>query len=145
MKGTVKFIGYGTITGTSIAMIVAQNYENVSFLETAGRSIARFVFPLALVGGMFASTTCMMDEVRGRHRPVSNGFIGGAVAGAVLGTKTHHPGKVVSYAFLFGMAGGFARLCAVNMFVNYNPKRDLEDIHKTLVMSELRHLAPPTK
>jgi hypothetical protein len=145
LKGTVKFIGYGTIFGTSIAMITAQNYENVSFLETAGRSVARYIFPLALVGGMYASTTCMMDEVRGRHRPVSNGFIGGAVAGAVLGTKTHNLGKVASYAFLFGMAGGFARLCAVGMFVRYNPKGDLEDLNKTIVMSELRHLASPTK
>lgn len=36
---------------------------------------------------MFASTTCLMDNTRGKDSPISNAFIGGLAAGVVVGSK----------------------------------------------------------
>lgn len=36
---------------------------------------------------MFASTTCLMDNTRGKDSPISNAFIGGLAAGVVVGAK----------------------------------------------------------
>jgi hypothetical protein len=124
-------------------VVVAQNAEpTVSFLEIAGRSIARYIFPATLLGAVYASTTCFLDESRGRLYPVSNGFIGGALAGAALGCRSHQLGKIASYGFLFGLLGGAARLVATNGMVNINPQDNLAHINNTLYMNDLRHLDP---
>jgi len=145
LKATFKYMAGGAITGTAASIIIAQNYENRAFLETAGRSIARYIFPAVLIGATFASTTCLLDDIRGRKYQVSNAALGGALAGAVLGTKTHSPGKVVKYAFMLGLLGGFARACAVNGYVIYDQKARLEDINKTLFTADLQHLTPGSK
>jgi len=142
LKTTFKFVGYGTATGLTAAAMMAQNYENISFLETAGRSIARFIFPAVLIGATFASTTCLLDDIRGRKYQVSNAIMGGAMSGAVLGTMTHCPRKLVKYSFMLALLGGAARFCAVGAYVEYDPKARLGDINKTLYMSDLKHLAP---
>jgi len=143
LKNTVKFIGYGAVWGTAASLTMAQHYENVSFLETAGRSVVRYIFPAVLIGATFASTTCLLDSMRGRDQIVSNGFLGGVVAGVALGTKTHSPGKVAKYAFGLGLLGGFARMCAINGYYRYSPKEHLEMLNKSVPMSEVRRLAAP--
>jgi len=146
MKSTVKFIGYGTVIGVSTSVILAQNAEpNVSLLEIAGRSIGRYVFPAALLGAMFASTTCLMDEARGRQYPVSNGFIGGAMAGVALGCKSHQMGKVATYGMMFGLLGAVGRLIATNGMITLDPRDQLNEVSTSLHMSELHHLAPTQK
>jgi len=142
MKNTLKFMGYGTVWGSAVSIMVAQNTENVAFLESAGRSVVRYIFPAVLVGATFAATTCLLDDLRGRDKIVTNGILGGAMAGVALGTKTHSPGKVAKYAFMVGMLGGFARLCAVNGYYRYDPKEHLEMLHKSTPMTEVRRLAP---
>jgi len=145
LKNTVKFMGYGTVWGTAASFMMAQNYGNVSFMETAGRSVVRYVFPAVLISATFASTTCLLDGMRGRDNIVSNGVLGGAMAGVALGTKTHSPGKVAKFAFLLGLVGGFARLCAVNGYYRYDAKEHLDMLHKSISMEEVRHLAPTTE
>jgi hypothetical protein len=144
MKNTGKFVAYGLVFGVGTSVVIAQNAEpTVSFLEIAGRSIARYIFPATLLGAVFASTTCFMDEARGRQYPVSNGFIGGALAGAALGCRSHQLGKIASYGFLFGLLGGAARLTVTNGMLNINSQDKLDEVNSTLFMNDLRHLAPP--
>jgi hypothetical protein len=126
-------------------VINAQNFENVSFLETAGRSIGRFIFPAALLGGMYASMTCLMDEARGRDKPISNGFLGGAVAGAVLATRTHSAGKMASYAVGFGLLGMFGRVVGTNLFIRPDTEYTFDQLHESINIAEMRHLAPPQR
>jgi len=146
MKSTVKFIGYGTVIGVGTSVILAQNAEpTVSFLEIAGRSFARYVFPATLLGAMFASTTCLMDEARGRQYPVSNGFIGGAMAGAALGCRSHQMGKIATYGMLFGLLGAAGRLIATNGMITLEQRDQLDQVSASLHMSDLRHLAPAQK
>lgn len=146
LKNTVKFMGYGTAWGTAVSIMMAHNYEtvprHVSFLETAGRSVVRYIFPAVLIGATFASTTCLLDSMRGRDKIVSNGILGGAMAGIALGTKTHSPGKLAKYGLYLGLLGGFARLCAVNGYYRYSPEQHLEMLSKSLPMSDVKRLAP---
>jgi len=93
---------------------------------------------------MYASTTCIMDEMRGLDKPVSNGFIGGVMAGVVLGTKTHNPGKVASYGFLFGLLGAATRFITVNGFIEHNPQKQYDELNKSITMGDIRHLDPFT-
>jgi len=142
LTNTVRFMGYGTIWGTCASFIVASNQTNVSFLELAGRSVVRYVFPAVLIGATFASTTCLLDSMRGRENVVSNGFLGGAMAGVALGTRTQSSGKVAKYAFMLGLIGGAARFGAVNGYYRYDPKVHLEMLNNDIPMSEVRRLAP---
>jgi len=142
LKNTVKFMGYGTVWGTTAAIMKAQHYENVSFLETAGRSVVRYVFPAVLIGATFASTTCLLDSMRGKDKIVSNGILGGTMAGIALGTKSHSPGKMAKYALILGLLGGIARLGSVNGYYRYSPQEHLEMLNKSTPMSEVRRLAP---
>jgi hypothetical protein len=143
LKTTGKFIGYGTIVGTTVAVASAQNpLVNIHYMEILGTSFARFVFPAALVGGMFASTTCLMDDMRGRDKPTSNGFIGGAMAGLVLGSKGHSPSKALYYAGVLGLVGAAARFAATGGLLIYNPEVKLRESSKTLYLSDIRHLDP---
>jgi len=36
---------------------------------------------------VFGATTCMLDDVRGKNKPLSNGLIGGFVGGFCAGTR----------------------------------------------------------
>jgi len=139
----MKFRRTTTSSGVTASVVIAQNdLGTVSFLEIAGRSIARYIFPATLLGAVYASTTCMLDESRGRQYPVSNGFIGGALAGAALGCRSHQLGKIASYGFLGGLAGGAARLIVTNGMLNINPQDKLDEVNKTLFMNDLNHLKP---
>jgi len=145
MKNTVKCVGYGAVIGVTASLVVAQNaIPTVSFLEIAGRSVARYIFPATFLGAVFASTTCLLDETRGRQYPVSNGFMGGVLAGAALGCRSHQLGKVASYGFLGGLLGGAARLVVTNGMLNINSQDQLNQINSSLYMNDLRHLAPPS-
>lgn len=41
----------------------------------------------ALAGAVFASTTCILDNVRSKDTPITNAFFGGMAAGLVAGSK----------------------------------------------------------
>lgn len=41
----------------------------------------------ALAGAVFASTTCILDNVRSKDTPITNAFFGGLAAGFVAGSK----------------------------------------------------------
>jgi len=145
LKATGRFVGYGTTLGTTAAVIVAQNPTNMTFLEVVGSSISRFIFPAALVGGVFASVTCLMDDLRGREKATSNGLIGGAVAGLVLSTKSLNPGKAASYAFMFGLAGAVGRFAATKSLGKYDPEKKMKELHNSIYLSDMRHLEPTQK
>jgi len=142
LHNTMRGVKAGVTVGTFAGIAIATNNLHLSILENTGRAIARCIFPSALLAGMFASTTCIMDEMRGHDKPVSNGFIGGAMAGMVLGTKSHSMGKVASLGFLFGLGGAALRFYAVDGFIDYDVQARYNDLNKSLNMGAIRHLDP---
>ena len=136
-----------TVTGTTVSVCGSLNYGgSVTFLQLFGKAMSNVAFPAVLLGGMYGATTCMMDQMRGKDKPLSNGLIGGAVAGAVLGTKSHNPAKITSYAVMFGILGFAARFMATNGLMNdLSVQKDYDRLHREVVISDMKHLSANAK
>jgi len=143
-QSAVRAMKVGAVIGASTGVVIAQNVLHLSMLELVGRAISRCIFPSVVVTGTFASMTCIMDEVRGLDNPVSNGFIGGAMAGMVLGTRSHNPGRVVMLGFILGVIGAGIRFGAVNRITEDHHKAYYEIVSNNLPIQEIRHTDPFT-
>ena len=141
-----RLMKYGGAFGTALALCAAQNYNaQISFLELFGRSMSKIAFPMFVVSGMYGATTCLMDEMRGKDKPFSNALLGGAAAGAVLGTRTHSPGKIASYAVMCGILGLAARMIATNGLIRETPADRYNVLHQEVIISDIGHLSPNAK
>jgi len=144
-KNTAKWTYLGAITGTGFSGIMALHADpRLTYAEIAGRQLVRVVFPYTLVAATFGATTCMIDDLRGKDKPFSNAFLGGAAAGLVLACAKQHPIKIAERAFVLGVLAAFARFLTMNCTMVYDPKAELERVNNSLYMSNLEHLKPPS-
>lgn len=133
----------GGVVGAAMAAFVAQHQVGIlGFAEIVGHGVTRFVLPGALGGAVFASTTCLMDNTRGKDSPISNAFIGGLAAGVVVGAKSHNPWMGLRLGLAFGTVGAAVRCFAVGAIMRPVPEAELDRLNKTLYMSDIKHLAP---
>jgi hypothetical protein len=143
LGNALKFSFKGGAVGAAMGVFVAQHQVGLlGFAEIVGQAATRFVLPGALGGAVFASTTCIMDNTRGKDSPISNAFIGGLAAGVVVGAKSHKPWVGLQLGLLFGTAGAVLRCFAVGAIMRENPQADLDHLNQTLYMSDIKHLAP---
>jgi len=140
---TARWAYYGAVTGVCFSGIMSLHADRrLSYLEIAGRHLARVVFPWTITAMAFGATTSMMDDIRGKDKQFSNAFIGGAVAGLVLGCVKHSPTLAMRHAVVFGTLGALARFLSMNCMYVYDPKAELERLNESLYMSNLEHLKP---
>jgi len=135
---------YGAVTGTGFSVIMALHADpRLSYAEIAGRHLVKVAFPYVVTATTFGLTTSILDEVRGKDKPISNAFLGGGVAGLVLACTTHSPYKVAHRTFLFAALGAFTRFIVMNCGYVYDPQAQLDRINNSLYMSNLEHLKQP--
>ena len=99
-------------SGVAAKTSVRRAAESLSLRESSGalaRTMCRSSLVFASFLGVFSCTSCVMENIRGR-RHWSNVFVGGTVAGLLLGARSGSPHLTGTTALFTGLltAGVFA-------------------------------------
>lgn len=100
--------GYSGAAGTTFALLAgltSTTADNPALGSNILIRLAKYGLPMFAAGGMFAASTCVIANVRGKDDPL-NHFFGGLATGSVFGTafKSQKLGWGLGFTFaLFAM------------------------------------------
>lgn len=143
LKNTARLSAMGLCIGSFLAYHESHNPLNpiTDYTHQVGRGLVRLALPCAFGFGVFGATTCMLDNVRGKDKALSNALIGGFCGGFCGGTRVHEP----KYSLILGssmavLAFG-ARLMSTNFMMD-DRAIQLQQVNETLDMRKIAHLDP---
>lgn len=143
LKNTLRTGSMGLIVGSYMAFVDGTFVLNpiTDYAHLAGRGLMKHALPAAFGFSVFGATTCMLDNMRGKGKPLSNGMIGGFIGGFCAGTRFHEPKWSLILGSTGALLGFFSRLFGSHFMID-DRKILLDQINKTLDMKKLEHLAP---
>ena len=99
-------LGAARATWSPSAPVILQGRSLPALMRT-GRAASATAVTFALVGAVFASVDCAVEDLRGGKRDAWNGAAGGAAAGAALGVRLGSAGATAgAVAALAATAAG---------------------------------------
>jgi len=110
----------GAGLGVGLSGIALSMYFPKNFMEAVGRSV-NHTATLAALGAVFGAGTTVSASLRGKDGPL-NYFIGGCMAGAVLGAKQHSYSVGSGTCVAFGGWAAFYKLWRDQGWGDFFPK-----------------------
>ncbi|XP_076441460.1 NADH dehydrogenase [ubiquinone] 1 alpha subcomplex subunit 11-like [Babylonia areolata] len=105
LKKTLTLSAYTGATGTTFALIAgltSTTADNPALGSNILIRLTKYGLPMFAAGGMYAATTCVVANIRGKNDPF-NHFFGGLAMGSVFGTAF----KSQKLGWGIGFATGF--------------------------------------